>query len=606
MKKILQSITIILMLFFVLSSVGIAQEPQIMKLPTNPGPVPEYTKDADGEWIKYWQSGVNDNALGLGGDGAQWFAAIRWMPAELAAYEGYSVTKIRIFMNDEPLDASVVIWQGNPDLEGGEWPDQYVSQSMMVAEEEWVEVELFDPYLIDTSQELWIGWEIGDPGDGVFPAAFETSTANDGLANLLQFGTNPWQFASAFGFETVWNIEAFVIPGDVPPDPDDEYSVTFNVDMSEAEGFDPDQHSVFVTGSFTDWAEPGSEGSLEMTLVDPAKNPPYTFYENFDGYADFTTDLSPWITIQLTEGNTWGVSDFSFPGEGTEFAWMAFNPAETDPPIDEENPPVDGSKYAIAIQYTDFDDNKWLISPEFSAHESSVLSFHAMSYTAAYGLERIRVLVSTTGDSPGDFIPISDEPFIEVPTQWTEYTFPLGDYDGEVIRFAINYVSEDAFIFMLDAISLTADVDPDPPGDVLIYTATHDAVPAGTLEYKYFSDAFGAGWDGGEWEGDPNREEEITGDTVLNDVWGVPPVSVVEVDMDDLNMVIYPNPASSVIHINTDADVLNVKVYDITGRLVMQQSSETSFNVSQLKQGLYIMQIETNVGVQSHRFHIAR
>ena len=348
---------------------------------------------------------------------------------------------------------------------------------------------------------------------------------------------------------------------------------------------------------------------MELVENGDAKDaPPYVFYEDFSGYDDFTTDLSPWITIQLTEGNTWGVSDFSFPGEGTEFAWMILNPAETDPPVDEEHPPIDGNKYAIAIQYTDLDDNKWLISPEFSVNETSELSFWGKSITAAYGLERIRVLVSTSGEEPGNFIPVSQEPYIEVPTDWTQFTFDLSDYDGEVIRFAINYVSHDAFVFMLDAILLHAETedngDPDP--EELIYTVTTQ-VPEGEAQYKYFSDAFGAGWDGGEWDGENNRVIEVFEDMVLHDVWGdePPPVSVVEVDMEDQFMKLFPNPASSILNIASDYEILNVAVYDITGRLLIQDNNDV-VNVSNLRNGLYIIQVTTIAGTESHRFHVAR
>ncbi len=679
MKKVLQAITLMLM-FSVFASSGIAQEIQLAPS-TNPVTTEVDRADKDGEWINYWENtgdgGVNENALGLGGDAvAQWFAAIRWSPDDLAAYEGWSVTTIRIFINDEPDNASVKIWQGDISE-----PVEYVSQAMMTAEEDWVEVELFDPYLIDTSQELWIGWEIGDLGDGNFPAAFTIGGEFSPMSDLLQFGDNPWQPAADVGFDLSWNIEAFVTPGDEPVEtytvsfdvqnadgdhiddavielgpftneagdyvfedvpegthpytvsapgygtvsdevtveddmtvevvlPDAEmYSATFNVDMTGVEGFDPDEHHVFMTGTPTDWAEPGSDESVHMTLVEPAKDehPPYTFYENFQDYDDFTTDLSPWVTIQLTEGPTWGVSDFSFPGEGEEWAWMVLNPSETDPAVDDEHPPIDGDKYGIAIQYTDFDDDKWLISPEFSMHETSVLSFHARSMTAAYGLERIRVLVSTTGDDPGNFIPVSDEPYIEVPTDWTEYTFDLSDYAGEPARFAINYVSEDAFIFMIDAITLDADVEDNGNGDdeELVYTATVD-LAEGMHEYKYFSDAFGDGWEGGEWDGDPNRTVNVTEDNmVIDDVWGEEPASVVEVDEDNLNMVIYPNPASSVINVNVEGNILDVKVYDVSGRMVMQSQQET-LNVSNLTNGLYFMQVTTTEGIETQRFNVAR
>jgi hypothetical protein len=47
----------------------------------------------------------------------------------------------------------------------------------------------------------------------------------------------------------------------------DTYSVTFSVDMAEVgtDVFDPTSDALYVTGSMVGWAEPGTEGSLELT-----------------------------------------------------------------------------------------------------------------------------------------------------------------------------------------------------------------------------------------------------------------------------------------------------------------------------------------------------
>jgi hypothetical protein len=48
-----------------------------------------------------------------------------------------------------------------------------------------------------------------------------------------------------------------------------------------------------------------------------------------------------------------------------------------------------------------------------------------------------------------------------------------------------------------------------------IFSGTY-TVTAGDIAYKYFKNA---GWDGGEWPGDPNRTYTVTAPVVLNDVW---------------------------------------------------------------------------------------
>lgn len=60
---------------------------------------------------------------------------------------------------------------------------------------------------------------------------------------------------------------------------------------------------------------------------------------------------------------------------------------------------------------------------------------------------------------------------------------------------------------------LMTDIDGDK-----IYTKVLDlTTPVGEIQYKYFKNA---GWDGGEWNGDPNRKATITQATTLNDVFG--------------------------------------------------------------------------------------
>lgn len=198
-----------------------APEHQIFQLShsSKPGSAPETSDHGkDGEWLKYWETGVNVGALGLTEAGPFW-AAIRWLPSDLAVYHGYSVYKIRIFMNHAPAAATAKIWQG--DINN---LTLMVSKEMPLATDDWVEVELDEPYMIDMTQELWIGWRVDDPGAGVFPAAYEESLAFDGLANILTLTENVWGFASDFGFEIVWNIEAFVefvIDDDAPGAPQD-------------------------------------------------------------------------------------------------------------------------------------------------------------------------------------------------------------------------------------------------------------------------------------------------------------------------------------------------------------------------------------------------
>ena len=55
--------------------------------------------------------------------------------------------------------------------------------------------------------------------------------------------------------------------------------------------------------------------------------------------------------------------------------------------------------------------------------------------------------------------------------------------------------------------------------DPLMYAKTFQ-LEAGEYQYKYFSDFIGAGWDGGEWVGDPNRTVSVTEEMTITDMFG--------------------------------------------------------------------------------------
>ncbi len=273
--------------------------------PKSPAPAGHGDMGA-GEWF-YWDIGQNEGSIGIGSENT-FRVASRWTPSDLEPFHGMDITRMRVYMNHEPAFAAAKIWQGPEQSE----LEEVYSQEMTTAEAQWVEVELSTPHPIDTGLELWFGWEVGDPGEGFFPAGRDISTAHDGKGNLVQTGDNPWLPLSEYNIVGNWNIHAYVegfepiilytdengmatfagsnrpygygvekdgystAEGSFTVAGDDLHldllleadallrTMVFNVDMSDVEGFDPEQHRVYVTGDMTGWAEPGTAGSLEM------------------------------------------------------------------------------------------------------------------------------------------------------------------------------------------------------------------------------------------------------------------------------------------------------------------------------------------------------
>ena len=66
-------------------------------------------------------------------------------------------------------------------------------------------------------------------------------------------------------------------------------------------------------------------------------------------------------------------------------------------------------------------------------------------------------------------------------------------------------------------------------------------------------------------------------------------------------IILSPNPTTNLLNINTNQVVVAAKIFDIRGRL-MQSETTTSFSVSSLPAGIYILTISTENGIQSERF----
>ncbi|MGD9992813.1 MAG: lamin tail domain-containing protein [Salinivirgaceae bacterium] len=126
-----------------------------------------------------------------------------------------------------------------------------------------------------------------------------------------------------------------------------------------------------------------------------------------------------------------------------------------------------------------------------------------------------------------------------------------------------------------------------------VYSATIAmAVNHGAILYKYFKNA---GWDGGEWAGDPNRTLTIADvDYVIDpaDVWAV---TGIEDNLDMSAISVFPNPFNNVITINGLANAKQIRVSNMLGQEVMnvtlagQESKEIS--TDNLNRGVYFVTI---------------
>ncbi len=144
--------------------------------------------------------------------------------------------------------------------------------------------------------------------------------------------------------------------------------------------------------------------------------------------------------------------------------------------------------------------------------------------------------------------------------------------------------------------------------DPHIYRITHHLAP-GEYSYKYFSDAIGAGWDGGEWPGDPNRLVEVHDhDITVEDLFGPDDLSVIE--SGDLSVMLYPNPARTIFTVEANQAIHGIQLYDMLGQMVYDAKTAGSYNhtirVAGMNTGIYLVRIHTSAGVITHRVQISQ
>jgi hypothetical protein len=179
-------------------------------------------------------------------------------------------------------------------------------------------------------------------------------------------------------------------------------------------------------------------------------------YEDyFDTYTDFVLTFAPWAQYDGDGSGTYIIQNVSFTNEGYTGSYIIFNPANTNPALTNINyAPYSGGKYAACFAADTPPNNDWLISPALNFGESPRVSFFARSVTDSYGLERFKVLYSTTGNAHTDFtnyLAGSATTYVEAPTEWTLYEYELpAACENTIAYIAIQCVSDDAFILMVD------------------------------------------------------------------------------------------------------------------------------------------------------------
>jgi hypothetical protein len=182
------------------------------------------------------------------------------------------------------------------------------------------------------------------------------------------------------------------------------------------------------------------------------------FEDSFETYEDFSDSLGLWTLLDLDMTPTYLIQEAGYPGEGRSMAFIVFNPLATEPPLDGPWLAADGNKYAASFSSLPGEggpNDNWLISPRIALETESEIRFLAKSVTDEYGLEEFRVGISTTTTQPENFEMITGLDPVLAPAEWTVFRFDISEFDSDSVYVAIQSISDDRFVFMVDDFQVT-------------------------------------------------------------------------------------------------------------------------------------------------------
>ena len=173
------------------------------------------------------------------------------------------------------------------------------------------------------------------------------------------------------------------------------------------------------------------------------------FTYDFESATPFAVDeFSPCTTYDGDGSGTYGIQDLEFTNQQYTGAFIAF-----------QNDVVSGlnahggNAFGACFAATTPPNNDFFILPSLTIATGDVFSFWAKQYTDTYP-EAFRVGVYGANGSLSSYLAGSASTSITPTTTWTQYSYDLSAYNGQTIQLAIQCVSNDAFIFCIDDISV--------------------------------------------------------------------------------------------------------------------------------------------------------
>ena len=64
--------------------------------------------------------------------------------------------------------------------------------------------------------------------------------------------------------------------------------------------------------------------------------------------------------------------------------------------------------------------------------------------------------------------------------------------------------------------------------------------------------------------------------------------------IDNIGIKIYPNPSSNILHISSEVDVVELKILDLNGKIILNPLPSNKVDISSLKNGIYLLKVNNS------------
>ncbi len=204
---------------------------------------------------------------------------------------------------------------------------------------------------------------------------------------------------------------------------------------------------VYAITALYDTGESYAQSVTVNVIVDLV---PLIIDEGFEAYPDFSLDFGDWNLVDWDEEPTGIIPGVQFPGNGSEMAFMVFNPTQTVPPLQDVYT-YNGNKMAASFCPPSGVGRDWLITPRIQLGENSRVKFSALSYAPQGHYGSFLLGVSTWEDLEFmDFDDVSGQESISIPRSWTTFEYDLSAYDNQEVYIGLWCLSADITAIFVD------------------------------------------------------------------------------------------------------------------------------------------------------------